>query len=301
MQIYFPRNFFSRTSLVAGFVFVAAITCRAQEPPQSTEFDALAAKAANIIQKKSKLPFSSSRVLVTDFVETQGPPSELGAELAREFSESLAKHAQGFTLLNRTEYLEKFSADKLSADSYDNPGATKCYENDFGVVTVVTGSLDDLPDKVILRVQAKRVADLKNVFDERISMPLTSDMRTFISMPARGSNDGVQILTNGDVQTPAPKGGTNGYTMPTCVYCPRADYSDAAVKARFSGRVLLTVEVSGDGLPASISLAKGTICGLNQKAIEAVRKWKFNPAIGPDGNPATVTVPIEIQFHLFRR
>ena len=94
-------------------------------------------------------------------------------------------------------------------------------------------------------------------------------------------------------------GGTHGYGMPACLYCPRADYSDEAVKVKYQGVVLLTVIIGPDGRATEIHVSKGLGLGLDEKAIAAVRSWRFTPAKGPDGKPATVRVPIEVQFHLY--
>ena len=94
-------------------------------------------------------------------------------------------------------------------------------------------------------------------------------------------------------------GGTHGYGMPACLYCPRADYSDEAVKVKYQGVVLLMVIIGPDGRATEIHVSKGLGLGLDEKAIEAVRSWRFTPAKGPDGKPATVRVPIEVQFHLY--
>jgi TonB family protein len=43
---------------------------------------------------------------------------------------------------------------------------------------------------------------------------------------------------------------------------------------------------------------KGPGNGLEEKAIEAVRSWRFRPAVGPDGHPVATMVPIEVTFRL---
>jgi TonB family protein len=316
-----PLRFERRGLLAAGLALVAIPAARAPaaqaaqdaqpaQPAQSASLDALAAKMTDAIHKTSKLPFSKSNVLVVDFVETQGPPTELGADLARQFSDSLNKHAQGFNLVDRTEYLKEFASDKLSADSYSKPETMKCYAMEFGAMAVVTGHLDDFADKVELRVQAERISDKKGIFDERISLPMTPEMQALISKRAiigagpsasdgQASDPGRKPRANGDAEFDVPAGGTRGYSMPSCLYCPRAEYSKAAAKAEFQGNVLLTVEIDANGTTKDGVVVKGAPCGLNEEAIEAVKRWKFKPATGPDGDPAAVSVPIEVEFHLY--
>ncbi len=95
-----------------------------------------------------------------------------------------------------------------------------------------------------------------------------------------------------------PGAGTNGYGVPACVYCPQPQYSDEAVKAKYQGVVTLQVVVTPDGRAANIRVVKGLGVGLDEKAIEAVRGWRFKPATGPDGRATAVTALIEVTYRL---
>ena len=57
--------------------------------------------------------------------------------------------------------------------------------------------------------------------------------------------------------------------------------------------------ITQDGRATDIHVAKGLGRGLDEKAIEAVRTWRFRPALGPDGKPAAVRQTIEVTFHLY--
>lgn len=93
--------------------------------------------------------------------------------------------------------------------------------------------------------------------------------------------------------------GTGGYGYPACLYCPQAQYSDEAVKAKYQGTVELIAIITPDGRATDIQVLKGVGLGLDQKAIEAVRTWRFSPALGPNGKPAPVRQVIEVTFHLY--
>jgi protein TonB len=93
--------------------------------------------------------------------------------------------------------------------------------------------------------------------------------------------------------------GTGGYGYPSCLYCPRAEFSDEAMKAKYQGVVTLVALITADGRATDIQVVKGLGLGLDEKAIAAVRTWRFKPALGPNGRPATVRQTIEVSFHLF--
>jgi len=98
---------------------------------------------------------------------------------------------------------------------------------------------------------------------------------------------------------PPNSGSRSGIRYPTCAYCPRPDYSDEARHNRYQGSVLLYVVILPNGRAGNIEVVKSPGLGLDVKAIEAIRNWKFNPAIGPDGKPMAVVVPVEVAFQLF--
>lgn len=62
---------------------------------------------------------------------------------------------------------------------------------------------------------------------------------------------------------------------------------------------MLNVTITADGRATDIHIAKGPGLGLEEKAIEAVRTWRFKPALGPNGRPVAVYIPIEVTFRLF--
>ncbi len=58
------------------------------------------------------------------------------------------------------------------------------------------------------------------------------------------------------------------------------------------------VVVTTEGKARDIRVTKSPGLGLDEKAIEAVRKWQFKPAM-KDGRPVDAQVPIEVTFRLY--
>jgi len=86
-------------------------------------------------------------------------------------------------------------------------------------------------------------------------------------------------------------------TMPVCIFQIMPEYSEEARKARFQGIVAIDTVVQKDGSVQVIRIAKGVGFGLDQKAIEAVLKWKFRPAT-QGGQAMPVPMKILVEFHL---
>jgi periplasmic protein TonB len=92
--------------------------------------------------------------------------------------------------------------------------------------------------------------------------------------------------------------GVGGVTFPMCTYCPSPEFTKEARAKHIEGTAILQAIIQPDGRITDITVVKGIDGGLTEKAIEAVSKWRFNPAHGPDGEPVPVIVPIEVTFRL---
>jgi TonB family protein len=88
-----------------------------------------------------------------------------------------------------------------------------------------------------------------------------------------------------------------GVTAPQLLHKVEPEYSEEARKAKYQGTVLLYIEVSPDGRATNIRVARSLGLGLDEKAIEAVKQWKFKPG-AKNGTPVTVAATIEVNFRL---
>ena len=89
-----------------------------------------------------------------------------------------------------------------------------------------------------------------------------------------------------------------GVSAPRAIYQPDPEYSEEARKAKYQGTVVLWMIVDRDGRPRDIKVARSVGMGLDEKAIEAVRTWKFDPA-RKNGQPVAVQINVEVSFRLY--
>jgi len=75
------------------------------------------------------------------------------------------------------------------------------------------------------------------------------------------------------------------------------EYSEEARKAKYSGTVLIQLIVDPDGKARNIKVVRSLGLGLDEKAMEAVAKWKFKPGV-KNGSPVPVIATIEVNFRL---
>jgi TonB family protein len=89
-----------------------------------------------------------------------------------------------------------------------------------------------------------------------------------------------------------------GVSAPKPLFTPDPEYSEEARKSKYQGVVVLWLVIGPDGRPHEIQVARPLGMGLDEKAIEAVRTWRFEPA-KKDGHPVAVQMNVEVSFRLY--
>ncbi len=75
------------------------------------------------------------------------------------------------------------------------------------------------------------------------------------------------------------------------------EYTDEARKARISGMVAIVADIGVDGRAHNLRVTSSLGLGLDEKALEAVQRWKFRPGYR-DGVPVVTPALIQVMFHL---
>ncbi len=92
--------------------------------------------------------------------------------------------------------------------------------------------------------------------------------------------------------------GRLGVTTPQVIFNPEPSFSDEARKAKAQGIVLLLLVVGKDGHPYNIRVGQSLGMGLDEKAVEAVNRWRFRPAT-LNGQPVATEIAVQVDFHLY--
>jgi TonB family protein len=107
--------------------------------------------------------------------------------------------------------------------------------------------------------------------------------------PGTGGNTGGGLRRVGD-----------GVTAPKAIYQPEAEFSDEARRAKYEGTVVVTLIVDANGNPQNVHVSRSLGMGLDEKAVEAVQKYKFKPALDQStGKGVPVMVSVEVRFRLY--
>lgn len=119
-----------------------------------------------------------------------------------------------------------------------------------------------------------------------------------------GRGGGVGSGTGGGFG-PGSGGGTGGgvyrigggVSDPVPIFKPEPEYSEEARKAKFQGAVMLSIVIDADGKTRDVRVIRTLGLGLDEKAIEAVLKWRFKPSL-KDGHAVAVSANVEVNFRL---
>ena len=147
------------------------------------------------------------------------------------------------------------------------------------------------------------------------NLPNYGDPMSHASLPSNGTGagGGIGSGSGGGVGSgkgpgfgPGEGGGTGGgifhvgggVSPPRAIYQPEPEFSEEARKAKYQGVCTLGLIVGTDGRPTNIHVIGSLGMGLDEKAIDAVKNWKFEPAM-KDGHPVRVEIAVEVDFHLY--
>lgn len=89
-----------------------------------------------------------------------------------------------------------------------------------------------------------------------------------------------------------------GVSAPVLIYDPDPEFSDEARRAKYQGVCVVGLIVDAQGNPQQVKVVRPLGMGLDEKAIEAVRQYKFKPAMYK-GHPVPVEINIEVNFRIY--
>jgi protein TonB len=137
-----------------------------------------------------------------------------------------------------------------------------------------------------------------------------------VVMPSAGSGNGAGMgsgsnggMGSGNGNGYGPGSGGNagggvyqvggGISAPTVIHSVEAEFSDEARRAKYQGVCMVSLIVDAQGNPQNIHVARALGMGLDEKAIEAIKQYKFKPALKDGKTAVPVMITIEVDFRLY--
>jgi periplasmic protein TonB len=147
------------------------------------------------------------------------------------------------------------------------------------------------------------------------NLPVIGDPKSSAVIPSNGTGGGSGIGTgegggvgSGNGRGVGPGEGMGigggayrpgrGVTAPRAIYSPEPEFSEEARKAKYQGVCTLMIVVDTDGKPTNLRVVNSLGMGLDEKALETVKTWRFEPGM-KDGHPVKVEIAVEVDFHLY--
>ena len=87
-------------------------------------------------------------------------------------------------------------------------------------------------------------------------------------------------------------------SAPVLIYSVAPEFTEQAKKPKIAGNVLVNVVIDQNGIPTNVRVVRGIGNGLDEKAVEAVSKYRFKPSM-ERGQPVPVEINIEVNFQSF--
>lgn len=177
------------------------------------------------------------------------------------------------------------------------------------------------PDEIIRNPKPKLAVEPTVVMPQNLhlpnnNMPNLGDPTTTVKGPASngtGSAGGIGSGMSGGIGSgsgagvgPGQGGGYGGgvyhvgggVTPPVAIYAPEPEFSEQARMAKYQGSSVVEVIVDAKGMPRDARIIRPLGMGLDQKALEAVRQYRFKPAM-LNGRPVPVMIDVVVDFHIY--
>ena len=243
---------------------------------------------------------NSCKILVTDFVFPDGFTSAEVVRWADDLSSFFAADGRGIRVPDRNLLKRFLEKEPMPAELKDSESVARWLGSEFGATVVSIGQASMVREDVV-QLSARFV----NVNDDRLIGP-SSEVNLQINASEVGLHP-ISEVSDHPPHLPFPdtvngekvyRAGVNGVTAASCFYMPNRPFTEAARKAKFSGRLVVEAAVGTDGAVKAARILKGAPYGVNDIVLKTVETWKCKPAL-LDEKPAATVVPFEITFRLY--
>jgi TonB family protein len=228
-------------------------------------------------------------------------------------------------VLNATDIdVGEFTAPKSNTAAGGGGGG-----GDHSIIDPVKGKLPKIEKDPVVPPQVQTVDKPKLAMDAAIDVQKNIILPDNPMLPNIGMKDSanVKLASNGSGSSGGMGSGSggglgsgtgNGYgpgsggntggglyriggsvTGPVPLNSVEAEFSDEARRAKYQGVCLISLIVDAQGNPQNPRVVRALGMGLDEKALEAVRKYKFKPAMKDGKTPVPVMITVEVNFRLY--
>jgi TonB family protein len=265
--------------LVLLFALAAVPGAHAQDHPPVGDFASQLAVALD--------QFSVKSVVVFNFTGPDTFVTPVGGMLADDISDVLARSSSKFKVIDRVRAMKALDSNRLAPEIIADQEVAAWIAQSIGADVALVGKLSREGDNVRLTLDCLLAKEGKILKSFQAAFPLTERWKADLAMNIDpGSAVGAFLGTQK----------TRGTSFAQCNSCPPPEFPRAARDQTIREAVTMEVIIGTDGKPRDIKLIKSPGNGLSVAAVQAVQKWRFKPARGPDGKSIETRAPIEVNF-----
>lgn len=265
-----------------GALPLAALLSSSVASSQFTKLDDLASQITRELK-----PFKPLLVAVVDFRPPNGNTMPQGHYFAWILSSYLEERGKNkFAVANHVNFDKDLANLNISPSALIPGEALQSAAPHLGADVLITGTIEKRDNSYLLQVTSIHVADGKSLNPLSATIGLTEFLESFVTpLPA-------------DIPRLSGKDLSAELTMPRCLHCPDPIYNGLARRKRVQGTCVMEVLISEGGEAKQIRPVKLLGYGLDERAFDVIKKWRFKPAT-IDGTPVATIVPIEVTFRLY--
>ena len=276
-----------RSLCAIGCLLLAGSVCSAAQSPgeRSAAVDTLVRKLVGPVSK-SKM----KSIVVVGFSGPGKTVTDLGTILRDEVSDALAHQVPEVKVIDRAAMAAMLKQNRVSEAMVFNASmgdwiATHMHAD--GYVTAHFEVPESGPSPASMEI-FKCGAESCSRMGIPIVAEITLSTKEFLAV----GRDFKQTLRT------AAEPGQNGVTSPKCSSCADAEYPEEARKLKIRGTVEMVITVEADGTTNDIFIERPLGHGLDGAAIDAVLKWKFDPAVNAQGRAVATHFQVEVSFNM---
>jgi TonB family protein len=275
-----------RITFTFSCLLFASAACGAKQAPADTS------AAVRVLTAKLVGPISKSKMKTIVVVGFSGPGkrvTELGTMLRDEVSDSLAKEVPGVKVIGRAEIGAMLKQNRISEAMAFNASlgewiATHLHADGYVSAHFEIPVSGASPAKIeIFKCGAQSCSPM--------GIPIVTEITLTTKEFLAGGRDFKYILP-----AIAVDAGQNGVTNPRCISCVDPRYPDEAHRQDIRGTVEMIITVEKDGTTNDLFIVGPQGYGLDGAAIDAVLKWKFDPALDALGNTVATHFNVNVSF-----
>lgn len=231
-------------------------------------------------------------VAVLDFSGPGNKVTALGQQIADQLSAAIAKTGGKLQVEDRWQVADIRIQNSYAPEIVLDPGSLVVFGQDLNVESIVSGELSLANDNMLaIDLKSYRVHNGKGIIGVKVLMPMTPEMTSLMAKSAPAQFDTLVDPVDRTLQKA-------GYKPARCLSCPRARYTDEAMRQLVEGTVELIAVIGVDGRATNVAVLKALPGGLTAQSIDALKNWKLAPALAPDGKPMPCREIIEMRFQL---